>query len=443
MNTLWECHPEAEQLIQRLLQEIILANEAVATLQKELKLKTSTRLMDWVDHIHIGTDPSLQYKLKEIGFEVELVAPTFDVWYHPGAQFPRILIQRESPKRVMGVSIIVESISDFLGIRGIHRAIEGAPFSPFRRSLISLENEISFWIVERRGTRVLEPTSPLKDNQIKYLDCLEKWKTRSRDVETLDNAFLLVKEFVAIFGTDFAASIIMEGERFYWQNRNFAAGIQKIRQDQMGMGWANHDHHTFRSSRENFEKLVQLFKLLGFHCRERFYAGKEAGWGAQVMENPRAGFVLFLDVDLTEEEINVDFAHQELKPLPKLGTVGLWCALHGDSILKGGMHHLEAQFSFDDLKEDLGKKGIELMKPFSNFAYLRQAFTKAELWPVEEKRLQSLVQNNQITLEQAEQFRTQGAIGSHLENLERKEGYKGFNQHNVSIIIKQTDPRTQ
>ena len=34
-----------------------------------------------------------------------------------------------------------------------------------------------------------------------------------------------------------------------------------------------------------------------------------------------------------------------------------------------------------------------------------------------------------------------GAIGSHLENLERRNGYKGFNQKGVSDIIERTDPR--
>jgi len=38
-------------------------------------------------------------------------------------------------------------------------------------------------------------------------------------------------------------------------------------------------------------------------------------------------------------------------------------------------------------------------------------------------------------------FFTEGAIGSHLENLERKQGFKGFNQDSVSAIIKATDPR--
>ncbi len=47
----------------------------------------------------------------------------------------------------------------------------------------------------------------------------------------------------------------------------------------------------------------------------------------------------------------------------------------------------------------------------------------------------------QITREQASQFRENGAIGSHLESLQRDEGFKGFNQQGVSEIISATDPR--
>ena len=35
------------------------------------------------------------------------------------------------------------------------------------------------------------------------------------------------------------------------------------------------------------------------------------------------------------------------------------------------------------------------------------------------------------------------AIVRHLENLQRKGGFKGFNQHAVSLIIAETDPRKQ
>ena len=54
----------------------------------------------------------------------------------------------------------------------------------------------------------------------------------------------------------------------------------------------------------------------------------------------------------------------------------------------------------------------------------------------------SLLKEGKISKEQAEKFLAYGAVGSHMENLQRREGYKGFNQKNVSIIIKKTDPRT-
>lgn len=105
------------------------------------------------------------------------------------------------------------------------------------------------------------------------------------------------------------------------------------------------------------------------------------------------------------------------------------------------MHHLEAQFLFDELRRDLETEGVGMMKPFSDFSYLRQAFTKGERWQVDPRRIETLLHRGQITKEQAEKFRSEGAVGSHLENLQRREGYKGFNQKNVSFIIKETDPR--
>src|SRR5271170_2985644 len=83
------------------------------------------------------------------------------------------------------------------------------------------------------------------------------------------------------------------------------------------------------------------------------------------------------------------------------------------------------------------------MKPFTDYPYLRQAFTEGERWPVAEERMGRLLAAGQIMPDQVEQFRRHGAIGSHLENLERNEGYKGFNQKGVSEIISATDPRKQ
>ncbi|HEV8290339.1 MAG TPA: hypothetical protein VGP94_00380, partial [Tepidisphaeraceae bacterium] len=84
---------------------------------------------------------------------------------------------------------------------------------------------------------------------------------------------------------------------------------------------------------------------------------------------------------------------------------------------------------------------VRTMKPFTDFPHLRQAFTEGERWDVSEDRIATLLKKGQISDTQARQFRQEGAIGSHLENLERNDGFKGFNQKGVSEIISATDPR--
>jgi hypothetical protein len=51
------------------------------------------------------------------------------------------------------------------------------------------------------------------------------------------------------------------------------------------------------------------------------------------------------------------------------------------------------------------------------------------------------LKNGWINEVEAEKFVKEGAIGSHLEILQRKEGYKGFNQQAVSAILGAVDPR--
>lgn len=105
------------------------------------------------------------------------------------------------------------------------------------------------------------------------------------------------------------------------------------------------------------------------------------------------------------------------------------------------MHHLEARFDHQLLRDQLQTQGITTMNPFSDFDFLRQAFTEGERWPVCRDRAQRLLAAKSITPEQFEKFVKEGALGSHLENLQRHGGFKGFNQKSVSAVIAATDPR--
>lgn len=437
-NFEWTQQKEADNLILDILEKAVQKNPFLSHLQDLMKGVCSTELIAWVDHLLLPKK-IWQHSIEKVGFTP---LGNEGLWRHLGAKLPDIAL---SENEKIEVAIAVDSIAEFLEVHGLYSQIEGYAFSEYRKAICNLENGVSVSAVERRGTYTLSPTWEY-DLDV-YFACKELWMIRNRSLndeeEGINQAIDIAKQLVQLLQKDAAACLVLECERRYWQFKNTAAQIQKNRQDRIGLGWANHDHHTFRSSRKHFAKLVQLFEILGFHCRERFYAGKDAGWGAQVMENPISKLVLFLDVDLSPEEVGIDFAHEILPSRKTLGTIGLWCALHGDSILHAGMHHLEAQFNHDQLTEDLHHLGIRMMDPFSNFPYLKQAFTQGEVWKVDLERLSQLESQGLINAKQKEQFITHGAIGSHMENLQRKEGYKGFNKDNVSVIIKKTHPLYQ
>ena len=153
-----------------------------------------------------------------------------------------------------------------------------------------------------------------------------------------------------------------------------------------------------------FSRLIGLLERLGFTCRERFYGGAEAGWGAQVLEQAHAGIVIFADVDLSPDEVTGDFAHEGLAARDELGTVGLWCKLHGEAIMAAGMHHLECQFDFDAARAQLADAGIETMKPFTDFEYLKQAFTVGEVWGLIQDGLNHCVKRDRSTMSNATSF---------------------------------------
>jgi len=447
MSYIWHCQAKAESFIAKTIEEAKEKNSLLARLQEDLFEKTSTNLFDFIDHIELGYSEALHKELAEIGFAQEVATPSYRVFQHPDAKLPLVVVKDQTHPFV-SIAVTVEHIADFLMVRGMSAWIEGAPLSGYRRACVSKEQGVFVYVVERRGVLSIEPQVYHNGDLNAIMASYEKWQTRPRifddpdqENEGMVHALGLAEELVETVGVNMSAYIVLDVERRYWQAKNRAGQIQKNRQDALGMGWANHDHHTFRSSRKHFRNLVRLFEILGFSCRERFYAGKEAGWGAQIMEHKADRLVVFLDVDLLPDEVAIDFSHLVLPESKTHGTVGLWCALHGESILQAGMHHLEAQFAFDKLEHDLQSFDVALMPAFTNLAYLRQAFTEGQMWPVAHKRLQRLLEAGAITHEQAERFRQHGALGSHLENLERKEGYKGFYQKGVSDIISRTDPR--
>jgi hypothetical protein len=459
----WKRWPRTEALVDELIEAALDGNAFATELAVRMSRETGTRFKDWVDHLLVVDESGLANRLQEAGFERQRAsyAVAIPVFAHPGGIFPRIALasgRTRSNGAVVGVvsevAIKVESVADFSRAHDLGMEMVGYSMGPYRVGRVS-GDQTALAVVERRGYLGFEPfpgdlarVGRMKPHAARdALAARDLWQARRRsfddDLEGFDATEATLERVIELAGsTDLACHLVFEVERDYWQSRNRAARAQKARQDRLGLGWANHDHHTFRCSRRFFSRVIRMFTRLGFALRERFHAGEHAGWGAQIVEHPVTGIVIFADLDLAPEEATADFAHQSLPDLPRPGTVGLWVALHGESILEAGMHHLEAQFDFDALRDGLKQDaGIETMPPFSNFPFLRQAFTAGERWPVTKHRADRALGQGWITAEQHERFLREGAIGSHLENLERREGYKGFNQQAVSAIIAATDPR--
>jgi hypothetical protein len=461
----WPLCYEAEQLLGGYVTAFLEQNEFARQLAARMRDETGTEFFEWIDHIVLT--PECGPALHAAGFvaeSVEAPAGTSVLW-HPRAMMPRVLLRegahvsseklrsnggtaptRDSMKCVpSALAIRPEVLVDFFAAHDLDTEIEGGAGARFRRALINVEGGAALFGVERLGYRGFVVREPTSDFIRALLRVRELWRSRKRDFENdadgVTHAFARLNAVLKLVDRDAACDVFFAEERVFWERRNRAAQVQKRRQDRLGLGWGNHDHHTFRSSRAHFADLMEFLARLGFEKRERYYAGAEAGWGAQISEQPVAGIVVFADVDLMPDETRIDFSSQRLPPVSRLGTVGLWCGLHGDSFLQAGMHHLEARFDFARLRDQLAEHGVNTMKPFSDFEFLRQAFTEGERWPVQPRRLARLREQGLLAPEQAERFGREGAIGSHLENLQRKGGFKGFNQKSVSVIIAATDPR--
>jgi len=449
---LWTPQPIAANWVRSRLDEAQTKLPFLAHLGDRMLADTGTKLIDWVEHFEMSDSDSICQELQGVGYRMEVSEHPDSQeteYIHPLGMFPRVRIRRDSKVRepaMVGVGIRVESVDDFLRAHALRPdSVIGPENSRFRFAEIENTRGCCLTAVERHGWRGLDLPNDSQGQISTALHHRDMFRQRKRQYPSIEDGFAetarLIRSAIEEMGPSWACDVFFQSEREYWQSRNRAAQIQWKRQQTLGLGWANHDHHTYRSSREAFHRLVSCLELLGFQCRERFYAGKEAGWGAQVLEQPECGIVVFADVDLSLDEIRQDIAHEPLPSNKSLGTIGLWCRLHSEAFFEAGLHHLECQFEFDRARGQLEAVGVETMAPFTDFPHLKQAFTTGESWSIDRIRILEARADGVITAAEAEKFQREGALGSHLEILERNDGYKGFNQSGISEIILRTDPR--
>jgi len=429
----WTLHTDAWNWILMQIDSFSKSNPSISTFEAVLNSRTGTRLIDFTDHLVMEETQELIEMLKRFGYSYQKDGKA---WVHSGAFLPAI-ITVPSPGEIIGLAIKVDDVGEFLETWNLDLPIEGSMCSRLRRCKISTTGNVAFWVIERRSTQFFEPVVEDRGFLEMYFNFLQYWENRPRFQEDkrkqLEELFDIVGDPIRFLGTDITTYLFFEAERRYWLSRNTFAQHYKSLADSIGVGLANHDHHTFRSSRQYFHYLIGFFDILGFKCRERFYY-PEAGWGSQVMENPNTGITLFLDVDLKPEELEIDFIDTPLDEMESFGIIDLWCGLHGDSLTGPGLHHLALRTGVEPFNARLAKHNIPVMIPFNRLPFLWQAFSHGERWKITKEQVRELLKRNLITGEKANMFIQNGVAGSHIEMLQRQDGYKGFKQEEILPI---------
>lgn len=442
-NFNWSIWEDAEARVRELIDEFLTANDRAGELAGTIEWTTGTKLIDWVDHMVLPADSVDEFDLQYLGYEEDQAAETMygaRCFRHRGSTLPPLLLR---PGNLTELALRVEDVDAFVHVHQRTADPLGDPLGRYRWVDVIKEHDHLLTAVDRRGYSGFD----LRDSGDieEYAQVLDAFSTRKRDFPSDEKGMVatreLIEEQLDRLEVDRLADAWFKAEWEHWTAHNQAATYQRSRHDHVGLGWANRDHQAYRCSRELYTHYIAIQELLGMRRREAYHAGEQAGWGAQVMEQTELGFVVFCDVDLDPEEADVDFASEGLEPRDELGTIGLWVGLHGESMLQAGIHHLALRVAFDRAIQDLASAGYPSMAPFSSFPYLKQCFTVAQPWKLDEPRVRFLLSKGLIDQETFDRFGDKGAVGSHIELTERNFGFKGFNQDSVSQIITDTDPR--
>ncbi len=428
--------PDAEATLRGWLAERIARNPAAAAFAAALLEGTAIRLRDLVDHV-VFTGDATRAAIEAAGWaEAEP-----GVWRNPAGLFPPFLAGEAET-----VWLRVEAVEVFAAAHKLDAAsIEGEPLAPLRR-VLAFPGTTAFGVLERNGSPAFVPLADDPAERRTARITLQRFRARRRQFDRVEQGLAhteaLVDEAIAALGSPHrACALWLLAEREYWQARCHAARVQKARQDALGVGWANIDHHTYDSSRAHYQHTIAILEKMGYELREMLYAGDMAGWGSQVLEQPVIGSTIFADVDLAPHEVDLDFAHEPLPPLEKHRRAGILCALHGESILEQGLNHVACFYDQKAMRAQMADLGIRMMPPFSDMPHLYQELTFGDWAPVDPARVDALEAAGHLPAEEAERIRAEGAIITHLENIERNDGYKGFNKPGIDGVLQKLDPR--
>jgi hypothetical protein len=397
------------------LADALLRTPDAQRFQERLLNLCSVRLIDILDHL---VQPGDDDAFVEAGWLA--VAP--GLWRHPSGAFPDI-IAAGAP----GVAFRVECIDAFLKATGIVAAVEGARHGQFRHAKVFASAAAGFTAVERHGWSGYDQPGGGERKRRRARLHQQIFRSRRRQFRDAEGGFAhverLVDAAVADLGAAWACDLFMRAEREFWASRCDAGQVQSRRQVHAGVGWSNFDHGACYSSREHVHTAARILGKLG--CRDaKLFVGDD-GVGAMTFRMSE-GPAMLLEADLAAHEDAFDDRCQSLSPLTWHRRAGLWCALHGESLLEGGFARVAGRYDQALLRRRLAHDGIETISMATRDARLRQELAPGGLRAVNPIRVTHLQRAGYLSRARSDDLRLSGAVATHLQSVQRTAGCQAF-----------------
>src|ERR1700736_5294221 len=135
----WPLAYAAENLLRQFIFPFLEQNQFARRLAREMEARTGTDFYEWVDHFLLDSEHAGELRAAGLVREtVEAPAGT-EVYYHPRAMMPRVLLREAASWRGVPSSLAIraESLGNFVTAHSLSTDIEGTPGSGLRQVLIS------------------------------------------------------------------------------------------------------------------------------------------------------------------------------------------------------------------------------------------------------------------------------------------------------------------
>jgi len=378
-----------------------------------LHARCGVRCLDIVDHLI----------LPGVDFEILGWSPLGERrWRHSNSSIPDILLGEK-----LGFALRVDDVRQFANaVRGI---LSDHSTRWIGQRLRLFENsDVVVDAVDETGWHGLgaPPTTRIVRRAQLHR---QLFRTRPRHFKSTEGGIevtaRMLQAAAADVGGAWASALFLCAEREYWASRCEAGYLRFRRQSQFGIGWSNVEYHSYDCSRAHLHASVQLFETLGFRridvLSETPSAGQDAesGRAALVMEHEALRTVVLLKVDTIAADTMKSLGQIRLCPTTWHGQSGLWCAIHGESILEGGMSHIAARYAAPAVQNFFAQEGVELLPPFSpdDLGFALQ-LSKGDRRAVDPRRVHALERRGYIGRDAAEDFRLNGAIATQFAIVE-------------------------